>query len=191
MEHQSVTIDTCVWNKYIDNRTEKSEIQALLNACKDQGIKIYASSRVFSFDTTTQNPEQTQQIKELMQSIGAQVTPAPFILGDVDDPKNTGSSFGGTDFLADFHSGKRERAFIAEVGCHPTKNHPSQLGKKASNHIGDYDALLQHYMNNFDVFVTYDTHLYLAPAKRANYKKNLGLSVMNPAEFLSSLGAGI
>lgn len=191
MEHQSVTIDTCVWNKYIDNRAEKPEIQALFEACKEREIKIYASSRVFSFDTTTQNPEQTQQIKELMQSIGAQVTPAPFILGDVNDPKNTGSSFGGTDFLADFYSSERERAFIAEVGRHPTKNHPSQLGNKASNHIGDYDALLQHYMNNFDAFVTYDTHLYLAPAKRAAYKKNLGLTVMSPAEFLSSLGAGI
>ncbi len=185
MSQHSATVDTNVWIKYIDNSPKKPEIQALFDACLEREINIYASSRVFSFDTTTQRPEQTQHIRQVIFDLGASITPAPFILGDLNDPK--GSMLGSSDFLSGLNVDERETAFISVVGCHPTKKHPSELGKKASNHIGDYDALMQHYINDFGVFLTYDKHLYFEPKNRLIYKEKLGLNVMDPSDFLKEL----
>ncbi|HNP96981.1 MAG TPA: hypothetical protein PKJ63_15180 [Cyclobacteriaceae bacterium] len=187
MSYYSATVDTVVWIKYVSNYAEKPEIQAMFDACLERKIKLYTSSRVFSFDTTTQNPEQTQHIRQVAADLGVSITPAPFILGDLNDQKGTGSMLGSSDYLADHNVDERETKFISVVGCHPTQKHPAQLGGRESNHIGDYDALLQHYMNEFDVFLTYDKHLYFEPSNRRKYQEKLGLKVMSPSEFLKEL----
>ncbi len=90
---------------------------------------------------------------------------------------------GSSDFLSDGNVDERKTEFISVVGCHPTQKHPDQLGGRASNHIGDYDALMQHYINEIDVFLTYDIHLYFEPNKRRIYQEKLGLKVMSPSAF--------
>ncbi len=200
MSYHSVTVDTVVWIKYFSNYDEKSEIQAMFEVCQQRNIKIYRSSRVSNFDTTTKDPTQTEHMRNAISFLGALETPAPFILADQDDPKKTGSvlgdrndpqkpesMFGTSDFLSDLNIDEREVEFISIVGCHPTKKNPAELGSKLSNHIGDYDALMQHYLNDFGVFLTYDTHLYFTHEKRLIYQEKLGLKVMSPSEFLKEL----
>ncbi|WP_230432154.1 hypothetical protein [Plesiomonas shigelloides] len=188
MDIRSITVDTCVWNKYIDGKPEKVEIQKMFDVCLREGVEIHASSRVFSFDTTTQNAIQTESIKNLMDQLGAKVTPAPFIFGSIHDPKNTGSAFGREDFFGSCFTSEAEDKFIEFVGQHPSKLNPAQLGKKASNHIGDYDALERHFINNYGAFITYDTHLYFTLEKREVYKKELNLFILSPSEFISLIG---
>ncbi len=200
MSYHSVTVDTVVWIKYLGDYAEKPQIQDMLEVCRQRNIKIYTSSRAFNFDTTTKDPKQTEQMRNVISNLGALETPAPFILADQNDPKKTGSVLGDrndtqktgsmlgtTDFLSDLNIDEREAEFISVVGCHPTKKNPAELGSKASNHIGDYDALRQHYINDFGVFLTYDTHLYFTHEKRLIYKEKLGLIVMSPSEFLKEL----
>lgn len=129
-------------------------------------------------------------MRNVISNLGALETPASFILADEDDPNNTGSvlgdqndtkktgsTFGTSDFLSDLNIDAREAEFISVVGCHPTKKNPAELGSKSSNQIGDYDALMQHYINDFGVFITYDTHLYFTHEKRLIYKEKLGLKL--------------
>ena len=186
MKYKSVTIDTCVWLSVLDSKS--TEASVLLDACMKLGITIYVSSRVNSFDTVKMRSEQQERLEELKRKYGAKITPAPFMFGSVYDEKITGSTFGGVDFLGDLNESHRDKEFTRIVGQHPTKN-PGALGSKASNHIGDYDSLRQHYLSKIDAYITSDTKVYFSEVNRRKYKDSLELIIISPEEFLNDINS--
>lgn len=155
----------------------------MFDACQEKNIKIYSSSRIFNYDFTRKFSEQIDEIKEIMDRLGVETTSSPFSFGSVNDSKTVGSAFGDGDFFSSIGSSEDETLFQKIVGQRPQSR--VHFCKNLPNHIGDYDALEQHYLNGYDAFITYDKKGFLHVKEREKYKRELGLHIFSPDELLS------
>ncbi|MEZ9633000.1 hypothetical protein AB4370_07880 [Vibrio cyclitrophicus] len=182
----SITIDTCVWVKLIDGKNEE-EILQLLEHCKKNEIPIYASSRVFSYDTTKMDDKQNSNIRKLMDKYRVVLDQAKFRLGasSLSSVHNETPGEG----LSNVHKSSLENKFIDVFGTDPTELNRRTTGKKLSNWIGDYDSLKHHYLNGRGLYVTYDTKIYMAQDMRDKAQNELGLAIVAPSIALEQLKA--
>ncbi|WP_337072618.1 hypothetical protein [Aeromonas veronii] len=184
MKINSITIDACVWINYLDKKPNfVDSIQRMFDVCLEKNIKMFSSSRVFNYDTTIQDREQVDEIRKIMDRLGVENTPSPFSFGFSNDPKNVGSAFNDGDFFSINGSSEDELIFQDVVGQRPQSF--VQYGKNLANHISDYDALEQHYLQGYDAFITYDMKGVFHVKKREDYKKKLNLNVLSPDELLN------
>jgi hypothetical protein len=144
-------------------------------------LEAFVSNRVFEPDTVRMHPEQVDQLRRTLRDYGIRVVGAVF--------RSTFSTLSGKDLLS---GGRRRRSvdqmarFTELVGREPVSLHPSAVGRKLPNKIGDYDSLREHYANMRDVFIPSETHDYFHVAKRPTYERALGLCILRPAEFVAA-----
>jgi len=171
---QSITVDTGVWIELLDKKSpEKSAIDAeLLEECQARRVQVWASSRVLNPDSTKMRELQRVNLTNLLEE-HAQTAPSQFRF-DI-------SPFGGPDGF----QGRVGERFISVVGESPDGR--GQFGKKLHNHIGDYDALRDHFIQRRDLFVTWDNRGFLHTDRRQAYEEQLKLRVRSPEEAIETM----
>jgi hypothetical protein len=141
---------------------------------------MWASTRVRLHDAAGMYSEQQKALSDLMLHLRVREASSVFRF-DV-------SFMDGPDFLGPY-AGKRTAdelvRFERLVGCDPARLSRESVGGKMKNKIGDYDALRDHYMSGRDAFITLDTRDYLHVSRRPEYRRELGLIVQAPTEFLA------
>jgi|SRR5271157_1097619 len=173
-----VTIDTCVWIEFIDNNTRAQEVAQILEWHVQGLIQVVVSNRVF--DPDVQSAENRRALTKLFSQHRIQIVPSAFRWGF--SRLSCGDVLNG---LATLRSGSELEKFAKLVGREPATLPKQNIGAKLSNKIGDYDSLRDHYRSGRDVFVTLDRRDYFAVSKREKYKRELGLIVQDPSEFIA------
>lgn len=173
---KSVTIDTGVWIEILDKKdpSKFDDATRLLDVCRDHSIDIWASSRVQSLDTRKMNVKQRDELSAILHVHSRQES--SYFRFDI-------SSLDGPDYcLSALGINPREAEFTRVVGRDPTCLPEVEVGKRRNNKIGDYDALMHHYLHQRDIFVTWDTKDYLHVSRRGEYLEKLGLRICNPKQ---------
>jgi hypothetical protein len=174
----SVTLDTSVLLDILDHGPN-SRFCKIMEQHDLGTIDVAISNRVNDPDTWKMRPGQREALRRLIADHKVTVCSAPFRL-DI-------SKLGGRDVL---QGAGRKRSpgevenFKRLVGNGPDTDSRS---KKLKNQIGDYDALECHFLANRDVFVTLDKRGYFSQERRDRYKRELGLIIQSPEEFVAAL----
>ncbi len=92
------------------------------------------------------------------------------------------SKFGDGDFFSGVSKSGKRAKFRNVFNVDPTRRKSDETGNKLKNWIGDYDALMYHFLNNRDVFVTYDMKVYMTEEKRKLAHEQLGLLILGPEQ---------
>ena len=194
-----VTLDTGVLLDLLDEKGSFHFVKQMIKWHQEGYIELLASSRVFDHDTTGQkilkrrgskfqtgkkmSPERQDRFQQLVRDHGITIVHSPW--------RSRISHLNGRDVL-DGLTIKRSPEemdhfynIVASDGD-PADLHPSKVGNRLENKIGDFDALRNHFAFKRDVFVTLDRSDYLDTEKRDQYEKELGLTIQSPEEFVRS-----
>lgn len=174
-----VTLDTCLLITFLDKKQGANLVDTILKLHLGKKIKVFVSNRIFEPDTV-ENKHRQEQFEKLLRDFQIEVEGSIFRF-DL-------SSYDGGDVLSGGPSLRSEEEielFTKIVGSDPTFLHKDSLGKRLSNKLGDYDALMDHYCSKRDVFITLDTKDYLHKNKRSIYEDKLGLIIKSPEEFIT------
>ena len=175
----NVTVDTTAWVDWLDKKGSYIYVDRMVD-WHDQGlIRLFGVTRI-QLDTFLMDSSQKEELERLFRIHKIELSSSPFRIGI--------STLGGPDTLSGsmtkIRSNDEVIAFCRLIK-EPTTLHPSQVGNKIGNKIGDYDALRDHFKNGRDFFVTCDTKDYFQPKYRQTLKNELGVTILSPEEFVN------
>jgi hypothetical protein len=176
-----LTVDTGLLIQLIDNKLGADDVRKIFDLHEKGAVQLYVSNRIFEHDTTKMSEPQLAQIKDLIQHAKVIVDGAVFRSGF--------SLLSGGDLLSggvSHRSQKELEKFGKLVGKDPVGEYLAS--STISNKLGDYDALRDHFTSGRNIFLTADEKHYFATAQRQKYRKELGLIIQSPAEFLDEFG---
>lgn len=175
---EKITIDTGVLITLIDAKDRDGHATKILEWVKQGRVQAFVSNRILEPDAKAMRTEGQKALRDFIHENRLR------ILGSV--ARFGVSSLDGHDLLG---GGRTDRTptellrFKVVVGQNPTHFPSGHFGKNLSNHIGDYDALFDHYCDKSDYFITLDSKGYLHRDKRLDYQQELGLNVVSPEEY--------
>ena len=178
MKTLTVTVDTSVWIAWINRQVGFDDVSKLLEWHKKNFLELWNTSRVLQ-DTAGMDTKQSESLQALFEEYGIQLSPCP--------ARYNYSVWNGPDIYAGSSIEKRSAEEIIKFRKmipEPTSLSKDQIGNKLSNKLGDYDALKNHYEKNRDVFLTRDKRDIFHKNKRPLYRAELGLIILDPADFI-------
>lgn len=170
-----VTLDTNLWIDLAQLRNGHEHVLTLLEWHKVGKIQIRVSDRFLSTDTVKMtDQERKERILGIFEQYKINTVPSTFRFGI--------STLSGADLLSGGFTNRTtgEMAIFRDIALVD----PSQRKKEKSQHVGDFDALYDHFCSYGDVFLTRDNKNIFTDDKRDRFLAELGLQVESPRNFI-------